>query len=318
MPTVLIADDSPTLRRIVTTVLERAGFTVLSVCDGVEAVQAALREQPDAVVLDVQMPRLSGYAASRLIKEDWRTADIPVILLTSLEAQSNRYWGNQTGADRYLTKSFEPAELIAAVRELLPAAPRAHARSVLVDDDEVLTRVCDLLERKLFEASLVTAVTSVAREAHGRPEIIRGILAVISEVVSYDAAALVLVAERMAFVATPTALGRGCLELVVARAVAAARPGDRSTAVGYTRYPVEVASRSATPEPAEAVSTSIAIPLRGRRQRVIGALALASARATTLGESTLATLRVIESPVSLLLEASALPEGAGIRDVAAG
>ena len=61
----MIADDSPTLRRIVGTVLERAGYTVVTAEDGVEAVQAVFAHQPDAVILDVQMPRVSGYVAAR-------------------------------------------------------------------------------------------------------------------------------------------------------------------------------------------------------------------------------------------------------------
>ena len=81
MPTVVIADDSPTLRRIVTSVLAREGFEVIAVEDGVEAVQAVFRSQPDAVVLDVQMPRVSGYVAARLLKDDWQTSDIPIVLL---------------------------------------------------------------------------------------------------------------------------------------------------------------------------------------------------------------------------------------------
>ena len=100
MPTVVIADDSPTLRRIVGTVLERAGYTVVPAEDGVEAVQAVFANQPDCVILDVQMPRVSGYVAARLIKDDWQTADIPVLLLTSLDAASDRYWGEHVGADR--------------------------------------------------------------------------------------------------------------------------------------------------------------------------------------------------------------------------
>ncbi|MGZ4589969.1 MAG: response regulator [Actinomycetes bacterium] len=82
MPTVLIADDSPTLRRIVSTVLERAGYAIVTAEDGVEAVQAAFRAQPDAIILDVQMPRLSGYVAARLLKDDWQTSEIPLLLLT--------------------------------------------------------------------------------------------------------------------------------------------------------------------------------------------------------------------------------------------
>src|SRR5947208_10833367 len=74
MPTVVIADDSPTLRRIVSSVLTRDGFEVIQAEDGVEAVQTVLRTMPDAVVLDVQMPRVSGYVAARLSKDDCQTA----------------------------------------------------------------------------------------------------------------------------------------------------------------------------------------------------------------------------------------------------
>ena len=81
MPTVVIADDSPTLRRIVTAVLEREGFTVVAAVDGMDAVQAVFRTQPDAVVLDVQMPRVSGYVAARVIKNSnsrpWSNCSAP-------------------------------------------------------------------------------------------------------------------------------------------------------------------------------------------------------------------------------------------------
>ncbi len=129
MPTVLIADDSPTLRRIVSSVLERAGYTIVIAEDGVEAVQAAFRSQPDAIILDVQMPRLSGYVAARLLKDDWQTTDIPLVLLTSLDAASDRYWGAQTGADRFLTKDFEAPQLVEALAEVLRAADEKRGRT---------------------------------------------------------------------------------------------------------------------------------------------------------------------------------------------
>src|SRR3954451_5383392 len=153
MPTVVIADDSPTLRRIVSSVLTRDGFEVVQAEDGVQAVQTVFRVMPDAVVLDVQMPRVSGYVAARLLKDDWQTADIPVILLTSLDAASDRYWGAQTGADHYLTKDFEAPQLVVAVRDALAAAearnagrPPLRAESVDITADDVLSRVCDLLD----------------------------------------------------------------------------------------------------------------------------------------------------------------------------
>ena len=92
--------------------------------DGVEAVQTVFRTQPDAVILDVQMPRVSGYVAARVLKDDWQTADIPVILLTSLDAATDRYWGALVGADRFLSKDFEAPQLVAAVRDVIAAADR--------------------------------------------------------------------------------------------------------------------------------------------------------------------------------------------------
>src|SRR5918912_3035455 len=119
MPTVVIADDSPTLRKIVTSVLTKEGYDVVPAADGVEAVQAVFRTMPDACVFDVQMPRVSGYVAARVVKDDWMTAEIPIILLTSLDAASDRYWGKQAGADRYLSKDFEAPELAEAIAEVL-------------------------------------------------------------------------------------------------------------------------------------------------------------------------------------------------------
>ena len=83
MARIVIADDSPTLRRIVTSVLTKEGHEVVAAEDGIGAVQAVLLHQPDAVVLDVQMPRVSGFIAARLLKDDWQTADIPVVMLTA-------------------------------------------------------------------------------------------------------------------------------------------------------------------------------------------------------------------------------------------
>ena len=100
------------------------------------------RTKPDAVVLDVQMPRVSGYVAARVLKDDWRTADIPVILLTSLDAASDRYWGAQVGADRFLTKDFEAPQLVEAVREVIrrPTTSAAAAPGCVPDPVEMHRR----------------------------------------------------------------------------------------------------------------------------------------------------------------------------------
>ncbi|HEX3824277.1 MAG TPA: response regulator, partial [Mycobacteriales bacterium] len=207
MPTVVIADDSPTLRRILTSVLTREGYEIVPAEDGVSAVQQVFRTMPDAVVLDVQMPRVSGYVAARLLKDDWQTADIPIILLTSLDAASDRYWGAQTGADRYFTKDFEAPQLVAAVREVIEDVnAKAQGRVLKADpvdlgDDDVMSRVCDLLDRKLFETSVAAEVTELAATTHGFEQTVAGVLEVLRRFVDYDLASVLLLEEHTAYVA---------------------------------------------------------------------------------------------------------------------
>src|SRR3954451_13822587 len=207
MATIVIADDSPTLRRIVGSVLTKAGHEVVEAEDGVEAVQAVLRVQPDVVILDVQMPRVSGYVAARLLKDDWQTADIPVILLTSLDAASDRYWGAQTGADRYLTKDFEAPDLTGAVADVIAAAdaardgrPALRAEPLELSEQDVLSRVCDLLDRKLFETSVAAEVTRIPATTHGFEQTVAEVLGVLRRFVDYDLAAVLLVEERTAYI----------------------------------------------------------------------------------------------------------------------
>jgi CheY-like chemotaxis protein len=315
--TVLVADDSPTLRRIVSTVLEREGFRCVTAEDGVEAVQAAFRLQPDVVVMDVQMPRVSGYVAARLLKDDWQTADIPIVVLTSLDAASDRYWGLQTGADRFLTKDFEAPDLVEAVREVLRLADERRAgrpaykpEPVEVGDDEVLARVSELLDRKLFEASVSSEVTAIAADVHGFEETLAAVLQVLARVVDYDIAAVLLLADR----ATYVTLGREVspamyTEFFGAVAEAAGALGGAPVAVQ------DLVPRVADPhgwlgaDDEGHMATFLSMPLRVRGQ-VIGALALASATKNAFGESALSTLRLVESPAAVVIDSARL---SGVR-----
>ena len=208
MAKIVIADDSPTLRRIVTSVLTRHGHEVVAAEDGIGAVQAVFLHQPDAVVLDVQMPRVSGFIAARVLKDDWQTAQIPVVMLTSLDAASDRYWAGQAGVDRYLTKDFEAGELTATLDEVLLGAtasregrPALRPDPLELSEEDVLSRVCDLLDRKLFESSVAQAVTAIAATATGLEASVAALLGVLQRFVGYDLAAVLLAAERQAFVA---------------------------------------------------------------------------------------------------------------------
>jgi twitching motility two-component system response regulator PilH len=308
MPTVLIADDSPTLRRIVSSVLEKAGYDIVIAEDGVEAVQAAFRHQPDAIILDVQMPRLSGYVAARLLKDDWQTTEIPVVLLTSLDAASDRYWGAQTGADRFLTKDFEAPQLVEALAEVLRAAdegrggrPPLRPDSVELGDDEVLARVSELLDRKLFEASVSAEVTHIAADVHGFEETVAGVLSVLGRVVDYDMAAVCMLDDH----ATYLTVVRDCSQQQYNEFFGAI--ADAASQVTGTSVMVhDLVPRIADPngllglDDVGRLATFLSMTLSAGG-RVVGCLALSSATKNAFGEASLNTLRLVEQPAAVVI-----------------
>jgi twitching motility two-component system response regulator PilH len=310
MATIVIADDSPTLRRIVGSVLSKDGHEVVHAEDGVEAVQAVFRSQPDVVILDVQMPRVSGYVAARLLKDDWQTADIPVILLTSLDAASDRYWGAQTGADRYLTKDFEAPDLTAAVAEVIAAAdaardgrPPLRAEPIELSENDVLSRVCDLLDRKLFETSVANEVTAIPATTHGFEQTVAEVMGVLRRFVDYDLAAVLLVEERTAYVS----VARECSHAHFAEFVNSGV--DAVAASSGTSYSTdELDARVADPQgllgadEEGRMATFLSMPLRGHGGRVLGVLALSSASKNAFGETALATLRLVEGPAAIVVD----------------
>jgi CheY-like chemotaxis protein len=316
MPTVVIADDSPTLRRIVTSVLSREGFDVVAAEDGVEAVQTVFRTMPDVVILDVQMPRVSGYVAARLLKDDWQTADIPIILLTSLDAASDRYWGMATGADRYLTKDFEAPQLVEAVREVLAAGeaardgrPALRPDPVDLSDDDVLSRVCDLLDRKLFETSVAAEVTALAATTHGFEHTVAAVLDVMKRFVSYDLATVLLLDEQACYVAVASETSQQhYVEFIEAAADAAAAVTGQEVAVGALDVRLADPDGLLGEDEDARMATFLSMPLKGHGGRVIGVLALASGSKNAFGETALATLRLVDGPAAIVIDNARLAE----------
>ena len=119
MSTVLVVDDSSTLREMIAALLLKAGLTVLEAKDGVEAQALIQASPPDLVVLDIVMPNMNGYELSRWIKNNATTQSIPVIICSSKGEEFDRYWGMKQGADAYITKPFRPDDMISTVRQLL-------------------------------------------------------------------------------------------------------------------------------------------------------------------------------------------------------
>lgn len=114
-PTILVADDEPVNRALIQLRLEREGYRVLTARNGSEAVEQAKAALPDLVILDVMMPEMDGLDACRLMKENERTRDIPIIFLSARDETEMKVSGLSLGADDYISKPFEAEELVARV-----------------------------------------------------------------------------------------------------------------------------------------------------------------------------------------------------------
>jgi len=113
---ILVADDELYIRLLVKDILEPE-FTVLEASNGEEAVNITYTEQPDLVLMDILMPKLDGYTACYAIKNNELTKDIPVVMLTGVGHELNRQLSKEMGATAYITKPFNPEDLLDKIRQ---------------------------------------------------------------------------------------------------------------------------------------------------------------------------------------------------------
>jgi CheY-like chemotaxis protein len=119
MPKILIAEDEPDIRDLVAFTLRFAGYEVVTANNGEEAVHTAAREFPDLILMDVRMPRMTGYDACRVMKTDPELKDIPVVFLSAKGQEAEIQTGLDAGAEEYLLKPFAPDQLTDRVRAIL-------------------------------------------------------------------------------------------------------------------------------------------------------------------------------------------------------
>jgi twitching motility two-component system response regulator PilH len=119
MARVLIVDDSPSQLMAMKKIMEKLGHEVISAEDGAQGVEVAKREMPDLILMDVVMPNLNGFQATRSISKDAATAHIPIVLVTTKDQVTDKVWGLRQGAKAYLTKPVNEAALTSLVRDLL-------------------------------------------------------------------------------------------------------------------------------------------------------------------------------------------------------
>lgn len=123
---ILVVDDEPDVVGLVERMLVPEGFEVLKAYDGIGALDMAVSEKPDLILLDIMMPTMSGYEVCEQLKADPETQHIPVVCITSAHSVEARSHSLQSGAATLVTKPFLPAELMAQIRRHLPAEESVH------------------------------------------------------------------------------------------------------------------------------------------------------------------------------------------------
>jgi two-component system response regulator VicR len=169
---ILVVDDEPPIVDVLVYNLERANYTVLVARDGVEALAAARREQPDLIVLDLMLPGLDGLEVCRALR---RECDVPIIMLTARDSEIDRVVGLELGADDYVAKPFSVRELVARVRSVLRRAGDssvadngAGTSAAVPSTPETAIRVGDLMvDPARYEARLAgCAIELTTQEFH--------------------------------------------------------------------------------------------------------------------------------------------------------
>lgn len=316
---VLIAEDSATQRQIISMVLKREGHEVVMAQDGIEAVSQAYRERPDVIVLDIEMPKMNGYQVCRLLKEDVRTAHIPVIMLTSRDQETDKFWGLKTGADRYVTKDFQLTGLAAAVREMLeqraesggPASLDTLDQTSLASEDiDVLSRVNDLLDRKLYEATIINEISKLNTLSEDSSVTIGSVLTVLAKVTDCYVGSVLLLEEKELYIHVNTRVGEEYYEDSQSSALHEAKDYF-PTATSFNQFNIISDAEPSLVEGEEpecrTIRSIVTLPLRARGE-VIGVLTLNSPKVDAFTEDIHQVLQIIEYPASVVVDNARLHE----------
>ncbi len=119
MALIMIVDDSPTEVHVMKTALEQHGFDTVSAANGSECLNMARSMRPDLILMDVVMPGINGFQATRTLSRDPQTATIPVVMITTKDQETDRIWAMRQGAVDYMTKPVSASALIAKAQEVL-------------------------------------------------------------------------------------------------------------------------------------------------------------------------------------------------------
>jgi class 3 adenylate cyclase/CheY-like chemotaxis protein len=195
--TVLVVDDSDLVAAMIARVLDEAGFRTVRARDGVEGVRMAYTEMPDLILMDVEMPLLQGYQASRLLKHRRGVCEIPIIMHTSHTEDRDKYWALSSGADAFASKDFDNLDgLVAQVRALSAHPPYDPAAmgddAALATRDRILEMVGVIFDEQLFQSTIFNLLGEVGRSMSSLTDTARKVLDLLPKVCLCEVATLLL------------------------------------------------------------------------------------------------------------------------------
>ncbi len=198
---ILLVDDSDLIAGILTEFLEKSGYSILRAANGVQGVEMAYKEIPDLIIMDVEMPLMQGYQASRLLKHRRGVKAIPIIMHTSLSEDKDKYWGASCGVDAFVNKDFDNLDkLLSYVEKFCNHPPfnleviKEDAKSV--NKDYIFEMLGAFLDQQLFASTIVNLLGEVGKHIESLPETIRSILELLSKVCEFHAAAIIIQYEK--------------------------------------------------------------------------------------------------------------------------
>jgi DNA-binding NarL/FixJ family response regulator len=155
----LIIDDEPNLLRAVAACLRGEGYEVDTARSGEEALVQIAQRLPDLIVSDIRMPRMDGYALARQLRNNPRTHLIPIVFLTAKDESADRIAGIRSGVDAYLTKPFEPDELVAVIGNILTRVERTHAEIARLIGSNIREQIA-FTDEELTEAERIASAVA--------------------------------------------------------------------------------------------------------------------------------------------------------------
>jgi len=183
---ILIADDSPTIIRILTDILQKNNYEVISAENGIEAIKKVYEFTPDFVILDILMPHLTGFQVCRLIKSNEVLKNIPVILLTRLKEQPQKFHGVKAGADIYIEKPFKENQIIEALNSLLPQVKSEKKEKKKIELIEILSELSIALENRYLELSIIEELGELIKTISDFETAIKELFELLKRIFDYD------------------------------------------------------------------------------------------------------------------------------------